>query len=171
MVWALLSLRTRGAERGFREVAADEYFTGPCLAIEARHFEAVGGFDERFFLYREEETLARRLKEIGVTSYVDPQVRLLHVGGVSTSQVAEFSFRQFVRSTALFSAVHFPKPAAALVGVALLVRMLLGTPLAPVLRILRIRRGKASSWFARASPEVIRGLRAHPVTPPNSHEL
>jgi GT2 family glycosyltransferase len=97
---------------------------GPCLAIRARSFHAVGGIDERFFLYREEESLARRLEKIGVDCFLDSQVTVSHIGGVSTSQVPEFAFRQGVRSEVLFYVIYFPKSAAALVTLALLTRLL-----------------------------------------------
>lgn len=159
-------LSPRRLRLGFKHLADDEYVSGPCLAVNASHFQAVGGFDERYFLYREEETLARRLKEIGVTSFLDPRVTVLHVGGASTSQVPEFAYRQWVRSEVLFYATHLPKPAAALVTLALVGRLLASSVVAPLVRVFGVRRGHPSRWYARALREVPRGWRAQSVTPP-----
>jgi N-acetylglucosaminyl-diphospho-decaprenol L-rhamnosyltransferase len=153
---------------GFRSLSDCEYVSGPVLAISAQSFHAVGGFDERFFLYREEETLARRLGKIGVGCFLDPQVTVSHIGGVSTSQVPEFAFRQGVRSESLFYVLHFPKSAAALVTFLLVIRLLVGFVAAPLLRHLRVRpRARPALWYLRATPEVVRGWRAHPVEPPD----
>lgn len=156
------------AVTGGRSLSAGEYVLGPCLAISASKFRAVGGFDERFFLYREEETLARRLKAIGVGCYLDPQVTISHVGGVSTSQVAEFSYRQWVRSEVLFYVLHFPKLGAAVSALALWTRLLASFVVTPVLRHLGIRpHARPASWHLRAMPEVFSGWRAKPVEPPD----
>lgn len=155
-------------QTGYRNLSEGEYVSGPCLAISVRNFWAIGGFDERFFLYREEETIARRLNGIGVGCFLNPQVAISHVGGVSTSQVAEFSFRQMVRSEALFYVLHFPKYAAALAALTLLIRMLIGSVAAPLLRHLGIRpQARPALWHVRSIPEVLSGWRIKPVQPPD----
>ena len=162
------NLSLAGRETGFRNLSDGEYVSGPCLAISAQNFRDIGGFDERFFLYREEETLARRLKRIGVGCFLDPKVTISHVGGVSTSQLAEFSFRQSIRSEVLFYILHFPRLAAALSALALITRMLVGTVAAPLLRSSGIRpKARPALWYLRAIPEVLSGWRAKPVEPPD----
>jgi len=42
------------------------YVQGTCMAVGAANFRRAGGFDERLFLYHEEEVLARRLQRIAV---------------------------------------------------------------------------------------------------------
>lgn len=153
---------------GFRSLSYGEYVTGPCLAISAQNFRAIGGFDERFFLYREEEILARRLDGIGVGCFLDPRATVSHVGGVSTSQVAEFAHRQGVRSKALFYVLHFPKFGAALSALALTTRLLVGSVAAPLLRHSGIRpQARPALWHWRSIPEVVNGWRAKPVEPPD----
>lgn len=161
---ALLS--PRPLRLGFKDLADDEYVSGPCLAVNARHFQAVGGFDERYFLYREEETLARRLKEIGVTCFLDPRVTVSHVGGTSTSQVPEFAYRQSVRSQVLFYVTHLPKYSAATFTLALVVRLLALGVAAPLFRFFGVRRAHPSVWYLRSVREVPSGWRARSVTPP-----
>ncbi len=165
---ALSLLRLGSPGTGSRSISDAEFVGGPCLAISAQKFREVGGFDERFFLYREEETLALRLRNVGVGCFLDQRVHVSHIGGVSTSQVAEFSFRQSVRSEALFYVLHFPKYAAALTALVLAGRLLIGSMAAPLLRHLRIRpHARPALWHVRAIPEVVSGWRVKTVSPPD----
>jgi N-acetylglucosaminyl-diphospho-decaprenol L-rhamnosyltransferase len=149
-------------------VSKGDYVLGPCLAISTKNFWAVGGFDERLFLYREEETLARKLSRIGVGYNLDPQVNISHAGGVSTSQAAEFSFCQSVRSEVLFYVLHFPRFGSAFLTLTLWIRLLIGYIFTPLLRNLGIRpQAQPASWYMRAMPEIIKGWRAKPVEPPH----
>lgn len=159
-------LLPRRLKLGMKQLANDEYVSGPCLAVKARHFQAVGGFDERYFLYREEETLARRLKKIGVACFLDPRVAVSHVGGTSTSQVPEFAHRQGIRSEVLFYVTHLPKAAAAWVTLVLAGRLLASSFVAPLVRVFGVRRGHPSLWYLRALRELHRGWGARSVTPP-----
>jgi len=56
---------------------------GAALAIRRRAFDAVGGFDESFFLYAEEVDLCYRLKEAGWETHFAPVTDVVHVGGGS----------------------------------------------------------------------------------------
>ena len=59
---------------------------GAALAIRREAFEAVGGFDEGFFLYGEEVDLCRRLAAAGYETHFAPVTTVVHVGGASTRQ-------------------------------------------------------------------------------------
>lgn len=77
-----------------REIPADQevyrsggqvpYVQGSCIAISAEHFWRVGGFDERYFLYHEEESLARSLEMVGLHVILGPRAVVTHIGGTST---------------------------------------------------------------------------------------
>jgi GT2 family glycosyltransferase len=58
---------------------------GALMAIDADAFAAVGGFDESFFLYREETDLCRRLRRRGGRVRHVGHVAAVHVGGGSTA--------------------------------------------------------------------------------------
>jgi GT2 family glycosyltransferase len=47
--------------------------------------EDLGGFDERFFLYREDVDLCRRIWERGLSVRYEPRARVVHEGGGSSS--------------------------------------------------------------------------------------
>ena len=57
---------------------------GALMAIRASAFRAVGGFDERYFLYREETDLCARLREAGWRVRHQPCVSAVHIGGASS---------------------------------------------------------------------------------------
>jgi GT2 family glycosyltransferase len=60
---------------------------GAALAIRRTAFEAVGGFDESFFIYYEEVDLCQRLRRAGWQVHFAPVTTITHIGGASTSQV------------------------------------------------------------------------------------
>ncbi len=60
------------------------WVSGACFCIKKDDFFRVGGFDERFFLYSEDEDLCRRLKLDGLGILYSPDLIVLHeVGGTS----------------------------------------------------------------------------------------
>lgn len=65
--------------------SATGWLVGAALLIPRSDFEAVGGFDERFFMNSEEIDLQRRLRERGLPSIYLPAVQAHHVGGASTA--------------------------------------------------------------------------------------
>jgi len=66
-------------DRGQRDEAADiELFTGGAVLLGADLLRAVGGFDERYFLYYEDLDLARRGAQAGWTFRVEPAAVVHH---------------------------------------------------------------------------------------------
>lgn len=59
--------------------------TGALLAVRASAFEAIGGFDERFFLYYEDRDLCKRLRLSGFALDVCAELRGWHAVSVSSS--------------------------------------------------------------------------------------
>jgi N-acetylglucosaminyl-diphospho-decaprenol L-rhamnosyltransferase len=54
------------------------WVSGACAAIARPWFDAVGGFDPGFFLYKEEEDLCLRMRRLGARIVYEPSVRVLH---------------------------------------------------------------------------------------------
>ncbi|QXT62957.1 glycosyltransferase family 2 protein [Tessaracoccus palaemonis] len=67
------------------QATATDWLMGACLLIPRQTFEALGGFDERFFMNSEEVDLQRRAHGFGVSAIYLPTVQVGHVGGGSSA--------------------------------------------------------------------------------------
>ncbi len=61
-----------------------EWVSGACMLVRRDAFEAIGGFDEGFFLYCEDTDLCRRLWDAGRAVRFEPTAVVHHVGGASS---------------------------------------------------------------------------------------
>jgi N-acetylglucosaminyl-diphospho-decaprenol L-rhamnosyltransferase len=73
-----------------REVA---HVLGALIAVRTSAFWAVGGFDERFFLYREETDLCLRLRQAGWQVRHEPVATAIHWGEGSTADTGPIQAR------------------------------------------------------------------------------
>jgi GT2 family glycosyltransferase len=70
------------------EAAAEvDWIPGAFVFVRARDFAALGGFDERFFMYYEEVDLCRRLRAAGRKIQYWPELKAMHIGGESAKTV------------------------------------------------------------------------------------
>lgn len=81
------------------------WLTAACVLARRSAFEAVGGFDEDFFLYFEDVDLCRRLQAAGWRADVVSDARARHVRGGSWNEAAKKRYR---RSQALYYRKHRP---------------------------------------------------------------
>lgn len=58
-----------------------DWVSGACMIIRKELFEEVGGFDENFFMYVEDEELCRRIKTLGYKICVISDFCLIHLEG------------------------------------------------------------------------------------------
>ena len=80
-----------------------------CALIRRQAWDAVGGLDERFFFYFEDQDLCRRLRAAGWRIAVAWDAVATHVGGASSVKRDQQTwFLQFVRSRARYLRKHFP---------------------------------------------------------------
>jgi N-acetylglucosaminyl-diphospho-decaprenol L-rhamnosyltransferase len=61
-----------------------DWLSGACFLVRRSAFEAVGGFDEAYFMYAEDADLCWRLAGAGWGATYVPTAEVLHVQGVST---------------------------------------------------------------------------------------
>jgi len=66
-----------------------EVFTGGAVVVSAAFIGAVGGFDERFFLYYEDVELARRGTAAGWRYRLVPSSRVTHLGSATTARLGD----------------------------------------------------------------------------------
>ena len=81
---------------------------GACMLVRRAVFEAVGGFDERFFMYWEDVDLCKQIRKAGYQLRYLPNPHMLHHWGKSTSQVPATMLREAYRSRTHYFEKHFP---------------------------------------------------------------
>lgn len=64
----------------FHAPAVVDWVSGMFMVFPHAAFEAVGGFDERYFMYYEDADLCRRLGQAGLSCRVQPACRIVHDG-------------------------------------------------------------------------------------------
>ncbi|HSK21324.1 MAG TPA: glycosyltransferase family 2 protein [Longimicrobiales bacterium] len=83
---------------------------GAVMGIRREPFEAVGGFDEAFFMYYEEVDLCRRLRRAGYDIHYVPDAGVVHLGAATTSQVREAMVVEHQRSTLRYYRRYYRGP-------------------------------------------------------------
>lgn len=71
--------------------AYPEWLSGACMLIRRSAFEAVGGFDDGFFLYCEDQDLCRRLRAAGGRIRYEPSAAVAHPGGHSAPRTSLYA--------------------------------------------------------------------------------
>jgi N-acetylglucosaminyl-diphospho-decaprenol L-rhamnosyltransferase len=87
-----------------------EIFTGGAVLCSVDFLAAVGGFDERYFLYYEDVDLARRGAELGWRYRCVPEAVVEHARGLATSTMPDRT-RFLQERNRLWCAVRFADPA------------------------------------------------------------
>lgn len=82
---------------------------GAFFLIRRGLFNALGGFDERFFVYFEEVDLSFRAKRAGWRSIYLAESRAFHAGGGTSGQVKAARLFYSLRSRLLYGFKHFSK--------------------------------------------------------------
>lgn len=65
-----------------KKITEVAWVSGAVFLINQKWFDDLGGFDEAFFLYKEEEDLCWRLREKGGKVIYDPTITVFHKGSV-----------------------------------------------------------------------------------------
>jgi GT2 family glycosyltransferase len=105
--------------------AAVDYLWGTALLVRRSFLSAIGGLDERFFMYSEDEDLGRAARVRDRRVLLVPQARVAHIGGASTGDRAWALARTQAANRLLLEKWEGGKAAAvfwAAVGPALTVR-------------------------------------------------
>lgn len=114
-------LRTWSHDR----VRAVDWVVGAAFAVRRSAFEAIGGFDEQYFMYSEEVDLCRRLQDAGHTVEFAPLTVVTHVGEASAKQHRHAMERERQSSAVRYLRLHAsPAGATALLRFQRIVTML-----------------------------------------------
>jgi len=85
---------------------------GCCLLLRTHAFRLVGGFDERFFLFFEDDDLCLRMHEAGHSCLLEPSATVVHAGGASSGPGFRNQFHRcfhYVRSKHLITRKYLGK--------------------------------------------------------------
>jgi N-acetylglucosaminyl-diphospho-decaprenol L-rhamnosyltransferase len=95
----------RGGHSYWRSTAVSQdvaWVSGAAMLVEHAAFDHIGGFDEKLFLYKEDEDLCLRLRHAGRGVLYDPTITVRHRGSVVADRSEELS-----TATEYFFAKHF----------------------------------------------------------------
>jgi GT2 family glycosyltransferase len=70
--------------------------SGACFCMRREDFEAVGGFDEGYFLHVEDVDLCWRVREMGGEVLFHPKAEVIHIGGASQTSRLKVEFHKGV---------------------------------------------------------------------------
>jgi len=85
------------------------WLSGSCLLLRGAAFDAVGGFDERYFMYMEDVDLGDRLGRAGWQNVYVPSAEVLHDKGHSTGRDPARNLAAHHESTYTFLADRYAK--------------------------------------------------------------
>jgi N-acetylglucosaminyl-diphospho-decaprenol L-rhamnosyltransferase len=102
----------------YERPGSPEWLAGSCLLVRRSALEAIGGLDERFFLYCEDVDLCHRLRDAGHEVRYEPDAVAHHVGGASAPRGTTLPI--YARSRVLYARKYYRRPLVAIerVGVA-----------------------------------------------------
>ncbi len=136
-----------GAGFDHRTARDAEFLVGAVLLVRRSVVDAVGGFDESFFMFNEEVDFCYRVRAGRWRVVFCPEAEFVHVGGASTRRVWPQMYREQLRSHLRFLAKHRGLRQAERARRLLLVAMALRTL---VFRGERRRISReAASWLAQ----------------------
>ena len=122
--WTASYRRERGVPR---EMTAG-WLSGSCQLLRREAFEAVGGFDESYFMFMEDVDLGRRIGLAGWQLVYVPSAVVEHIGGHSTKRTSRRMVVAHHRSMFRYLCRQYPGrayfPLRVLLGVGLAARML-----------------------------------------------
>lgn len=70
------------------------WLSGACFMVRRDVFDAVGGFDERYFMYFEDVDLGYRVTKAGWINRFDPSAAVTHTGAASTTTARREMLRE-----------------------------------------------------------------------------
>ncbi|CAN5416900.1 N/A [soil metagenome] len=126
-------------------VCSAKWLHGCCLLVRVDAFRAFGGFDERFFLFYEDDDLCLRALQAGYDCLLQPLAHVLHVGGASSKpswRTDLFKHFHFFRSRHRIIGKYVGKSAAR----AYRLRTALAAPFAVVIYCLFLQHRRALKW-------------------------
>ena len=104
--FARRNIRTGTVGPGGEASVEVDWVSGACMLMRRQDLNAVGGFDERFFLYWEDADLCRRMRQRRYTVRYVPTARVIHRVGGSSRTARPLAIRAFHRSAYTYYSSH-----------------------------------------------------------------
>jgi GT2 family glycosyltransferase len=104
-------LRTRRrafVDRATRRPHAPDWVSGACLLVRRADAEAVGLFDERYFMYAEDVDFCAAIRARGRQVLFTPDVEVVHLRGRSAAWAPAATIQAYRRSQVAFYEKHHP---------------------------------------------------------------
>ena len=86
-----------------------DWVSGACLLVRRTDAEAVGGLDERFFMYTEDVDFCAAIRARGRRILFTPDVQVVHVRGRSAASAPAATREHYRRSQLAFYEKHHPR--------------------------------------------------------------
>lgn len=83
-----------------------DWVSGACFLIERDLYQRIQGFDENFFMYKEDVDLGKRLRQLGFKVHLASEARIIHYLRQSTSQATERILKETKRSQLYYYCKH-----------------------------------------------------------------
>jgi hypothetical protein len=120
----LFPRRFPGKERAGAAPRQVESVVGACLLIRQSLWQAIGGFDERFFFFLEETDFCLQARRRGWKVYHLPQMQVWHEQGQSAKQLGPAARVEYWRSRYAYFEKNCSRTACALLRAGLRARLL-----------------------------------------------
>lgn len=142
-----------------------QWLNGCCLLMRTLAFRHIGGFDESFFLFYEDDDLCLRMQTAGFECLFEPAANAWHVGGGSSAPSLKVGFMKpfhYVRSRHLAIRKYRGNGAGRLY----LIKIMLAAVPAALIYALLLRRRHFIKWVAwgcsAISSSIMRNSTRHP---------
>ncbi len=123
--------RSYRAEAGSPVEGTTGWLSGSLMVLRRQAFDAVTGFDPKYFMYCEDMDLCRRLAEAGWLNVYVPDAVITHVGGHATAGRPKAMLREHHRALFTYLSEHYRgarwAPLRLLLGAGLALRYLVAT--------------------------------------------
>jgi N-acetylglucosaminyl-diphospho-decaprenol L-rhamnosyltransferase len=75
-------------DEAYARPASPDWLSGACMLLRRSTLDRLGGFDEGFFMYSEDQDLCRRARDLGLDVRYEPEAVVRHDGGGSAPRAS-----------------------------------------------------------------------------------